>query len=255
MNSLAEFRAARLAALTAEDGWLNLTDRVELAPGVHSVGSAPGHDVELSVGPPHLGTLTITADHQARLAVPGGPEQDFRPHPDAFPRLRIAGLLLELHVVEGAPALRVRDLSAPARTRFPGLRHFPDDPAWIIRADWRALPAPQTTAIGMKGGRSDSVTITHRATFRHDGQTFALTPTHLKAGKPMFVFRDATAGHETYAACRFLFGEDAGGGQITLDFNRAHNPPCAFTDLAICPLPPPGNILPFAIRAGEMLPL
>jgi uncharacterized protein (DUF1684 family) len=69
----------------------------------------------------------------------------------------------------------------------------------------------------------------------------------------MFVFRDATAG-ETYPACRFLIGEDVRDGEITLDFNRAFTPPCGFTDHAICPLPPPGNILPFRIEAGELAP-
>jgi uncharacterized protein (DUF1684 family) len=70
----------------------------------------------------------------------------------------------------------------------------------------------------------------------------------------MFVIRDKTSGRETYAASRFLIGEDVTDTTITLDFNRAHNPPCAFTEFAICPLPPRENILPFALRAGEMAP-
>jgi uncharacterized protein (DUF1684 family) len=105
----------------------------------------------------------------------------------------------------------------------------------------------------MKDGSSAAVTLTHRASFSHQGKTVTLTPTHWKSGQPMFVFRDATAG-ETYPACRFLMGEDAGNGEITLDFNRAFTPPCGFTDYAICPLPPPGNILPFRIAAGELAP-
>jgi uncharacterized protein (DUF1684 family) len=105
----------------------------------------------------------------------------------------------------------------------------------------------------MKDGSTAAVTLTHRATFQHQGKTVTLTPTHWKSGKPMFVFRDRTAG-ETYPACRFLFGEDPTESGITLDFNRAISPPCAFTDFAICPLPPPGNILPFRIEAGELAP-
>jgi uncharacterized protein (DUF1684 family) len=105
----------------------------------------------------------------------------------------------------------------------------------------------------MKGGSAAAVTITHRASFTHAGQTVSLTPTHWKSGKPMFVFRDATAG-ETYAAGRFLIGEDIEGDEITLDFNRAFTPPCGFTEFAICPLPPPGNVLAFRIEAGEKAP-
>jgi uncharacterized protein (DUF1684 family) len=41
---------------------------------------------------------------------------------------------------------------------------------------------------------------------------------------------------------------------VVLDFNRAANLPCAYTDLATCPLPPPENRLPVAIEAGEKIP-
>ena len=78
-----------------------------------------------------------------------------------------------------------------------------------------------------------------------------LLATQRKSSLPMFVIRDATSGRETYAAARFLIGQDMTASAITLDFNKAYNPPCAFTDFAICPLPPRENILPFAVRAGE----
>ena len=159
------------------------------------------------------------------------------------PMLRVAGLLLELHTVEGQPALRVRDLGLP---RAVTLSSYPFDPAWVINAKWEALAAPQAQLVDQKGAGTTEVTLTHRAHFTHDGQDV----THWKAGKPMFVIRDATAGSETYAASRFLIGDPA-GDTITLDFNRAHNPPCAFTDFAICPLPPRENRLSFPIRAGE----
>ena len=143
----------------------------------------------------------------------------------------------------------MRDLT---QTPSADLRYYPDDPAWTIRAKWESL-APEAAEITMKDGSTAAVTVTHRATFQHQGKTITLTPTHWKSGKPMFVFRDKTAG-ETYPACRFLFGEDPTETEITLDFNRAFSPPCAFTDFAICPLPPPGNILPFRIEAGELAP-
>jgi uncharacterized protein (DUF1684 family) len=246
MLPLSDWRAARLAALKAPDGWLNLIARIELAAGGHEVGSA--QEVRLPSGPDHLGTLEITTAG-ATFARPGQTPEPFQPVPDAFPQLRVDPFLLELHTVDGQPALRVRDL-----TQHPtiALRHFPDDPNWTLRAHWESF-APQVSEVAMKGGTSAAVTLTHRASFVHQGRTVTLTPTHWKSGKPMFVFRDATAG-ETYPACRFLFGEDMTDSEITLDFNRAISPPCAFTDLAICPLPPPGNVLPFRIEAGELAP-
>lgn len=246
MLPLVDYRAARLAALTAPDGWLNLVARIELAPGRHLVGAA--QEVGLPSGPDLLGTLDLT-ETGATFSRPGQAAQPFQPVPDAFPQLRVDPFLLEIHTVDGIPALRVRDLTM---TPLVNLRFYPDASAWNVRAKWESF-APQVSEVAMKDGSTAAVTLTHRATFQHLGQTVTLTPTHWKAGKPMFVFRDATAG-ETYPACRFLFGEDASDTEITLDFNRAISPPCAFTDFAICPLPPPGNILPFRIEAGELAP-
>lgn len=253
-DDLAAWRAERLAALLADDGWLNLVDRIDLArPCDVSVGSDAGNDLVLSAGPAHLGRLVLDAEGRGILRVDGA-HLPFLPVPDAFPRLVHAGLLLEIHSVEGEAALRVRDLSSTSRARFPGLRHFTTDPAWVIRAEWVALDAPATLTLGMINGAADQVRLTHVARFTHGGQAVSLLPTHVKGGKPMFVFRDQTSRDKTYGASRFLFGADIADGKITLDFNRAINPPCAFSDLAVCPLPPPQNILPFRIEAGELRP-
>ena len=244
MISFIDWKAERSAALLAEDGWLNLTDRVEIPTGPQKLGRTADNDLVLSVGPDHLGVLTATAQ-KASLQVAG---QDFPFEAQGGnPMLRVAGLLLELHTVEGQPALRVRDLGLP---RAVTLSSYPFDPAWVINAKWEALATPQAQLVDQKGAGTTEVTLTHRAHFTHDGQDVTLLATHWKAGKPMFVIRDTTAGSETYAASRFLIGDPV-GETITLDFNRAHNPPCAVTDFAICPLPPRENRLSFPIRAGE----
>lgn len=246
------WQAARLAALAAPDGWLNLIDRIELSPGAWSVGAAADNDLRLSAGPDHLGRLTI-GQEGAHLADPEGQTRAFQPRPGAGPQLAVANLILEIHTVDGQPALRVRQVDHPARLSPPAIPAFPFDPAWRIEADWQALTAPQARDIDMVGGHGAQVEITHLARFAHDGAEVGLLPTHWKDGKPMFVIRDATSGRETYGASRFLIGEVA-GDRVLLDFNRLHNPPCAFTEHAICPLPPPENRLAFAIRAGEMAP-
>jgi hypothetical protein len=71
----------------------------------------------------------------------------------------------------------------------------------------------------------------------------------------LVLFTDATSGITTYVANRALsVGAPDTSGQVTLDFNRATNLPCAYTDFATCPLPPPENRLPVAIEAGEKIP-
>jgi uncharacterized protein (DUF1684 family) len=100
--------------------------------------------------------------------------------------------------------------------------------------------------------------VKHRAVFSVNGESVSLLPMSVGDDEVFFVFRDRTSGRETYGAGRFLkadpvpdIGKGAGGGKIRLDFNRAYNPPCAFTPFATCPLPPPENWLPFPIAAGE----
>jgi uncharacterized protein (DUF1684 family) len=68
-----------------------------------------------------------------------------------------------------------------------------------------------------------------------------------------FVFRDATAGESTYGGGRFIDIEKRpeNGARFILDFNRAYNPPCAFSKYTTCPLPPPQNVLKIRIEAGE----
>ncbi|MNY79555.1 hypothetical protein D3C86_2202340 [compost metagenome] len=68
------------------------------------------------------------------------------------------------------------------------------------------------------------------------------------------LFTDATSGKTTYAANRSLTVAPAADGTARLDFNRAVNLPCAYTDLATCPLPPAENRLAVAIEAGEQIP-
>lgn len=250
------WKAGRLAALLADDGWLNVTDRLDVEPGVWSVGRAEENDLVISVGPAHLGHLSLSDEGDAGFTPDGSGEPlPFLPVPDASPQVRTGGLILELTVLEGSHALRVRDRDPSTRAGFPGLSYFPPDPSWRITALWETLETPKEFTIDMVNGVATHVTLTHRAAFAHGGRTYGLLPTHVKSGKPMFVIRDLTSGTETYGASRFLYGEEAGEGHIVLDFNKAFNPPCAFTDFAICPLPPRENILPFRVEAGEMRPL
>ena len=74
-------------------------------------------------------------------------------------------------------------------------------------------------------------------------------------GSLFALFTDATSGLTTYPANRSLaIAAPAEDGTVVLDFNRATNLPCAYTEFATCPLPPAGNRLDIAVEAGEKLP-
>lgn len=64
-------------------------------------------------------------------------------------------------------------------------------------------------------------------------------------------FRDASSGRSTYGAGRYLDIEPNADGTVTIDFNLAYNPFCAYNDAYSCPLPPVENWLAVPIEAGE----
>jgi uncharacterized protein (DUF1684 family) len=92
------------------------------------------------------------------------------------------------------------------------------------------------------------------ATFAWAGQEIRLEGVLEEPGAEQlfFIVRDQTSGKETYPAGRFLYADLPKQGKIVLDFNKAYNPPCAFTAYATCPLPPPQNWMPVRIEAGEL---
>jgi hypothetical protein len=91
--------------------------------------------------------------------------------------------------------------------------------------------------------------------FEVDGTPVSLTAFGGADGALLVLFTDATSGVTTYGANRSLaVGAPDEDGRVVLDFNRATNLPCAYTDLATCPLPPAENRLPLAVEAGEKIP-
>ncbi|KAB0676452.1 DUF1684 domain-containing protein [Aureimonas leprariae] len=255
VHDFENWKIRRREALTAPDGWLNIIGRYPLQDGVASLGSAGDNDIVLPAGPAHVGRLEQTsADRVAFVPAGGGERLTLALSKTKPPRFTAGDLLLEVTTLNGENALRVRHTASQAPGRLAALDYFPFDPSWRIVAEWRAFETPRQLTIDTSKAIRTEVAATHRATFERDGRHFELLATHGTPQAPQFVIRDGTAGTETYPAARFMFGEDVTADTVVLDFNRAINPPCAFTDFAVCPLPPPQNILPIRIEAGEKKP-
>ena len=247
----AQWRDKRLANLKAADGWLNIIGRYWLEDGNARVGSAADNDIVLSAGPARVGTLT--QDEKGVLYTPADGSAPIQLSLDKAkpPRFQCGSLLLEVTSLNGENALRVRDTESPVPATLKSIDSFPLDPSWRIVADWVALDAPQGMTVDTTKSIATDVQVTHKAVFTRDGQKFELLATHGTAEAPQFVLRDLTSRDSTYPASRFLYGEQVTDTSIVLDFNKAINPPCAFTEHAVCPLPPPENVLPIRIEAGE----
>ncbi len=120
-------------------------------------------------------------------------------------------------------------------------------------ARWEAYDQPKTIPIVNVLGDASQEKSSGRARFRIDDKEYTLEPVD-QGGKLFFNFRDETSGKESYGAGRFLYADRPADGSVILDFNKAVNPPCAFTAFATCPLPPSQNNLRARIEAGEMAP-
>ena len=265
-HEIEQWRAKRTANLTAPTGWLSLIGLEWLQEGANRIGSASDNDIVLKAGPAHLGVVTQGKDGALHIVLDekSGATIDGK-------QVREAGLSDDMHAGEATPttvafgsasfyvidregrkALRVKDSNAETRKHFLGIDYFPIDPSWRVVADWVPFDPPHKLEIGSVIGTIDKVDVPGKAVFQRDGHTFELLPYQEEPGGELFfVLADRTSGKETYGAARFLYAALPKDGKVVLDFNKAYNPPCAFTPFATCPLAPPENRLDVAVTAGE----
>jgi uncharacterized protein len=165
--------------------------------------------------------------------------------------------VLEIAKRGGHDILRPRHPDNPLRARFRGTPAYEPDPRWVVPGRYVPFDEPRPTTVGAAvDGLLHVYDAPGRVEFELDEQPLALTAFPGKEpGSLMVLFTDATSGVTTYAAHRSLsLGVPDPDGSVTLDFTRAANLPCAYTDLATCPLPPAENRLPVAVEADERIP-
>jgi uncharacterized protein (DUF1684 family) len=148
--------------------------------------------------------------------------------------------------------LRVRHLNSRARREFKGLHWFPIRKSLRVVATFTPFEKPREMTIVNVLGDELKMTNPGLLTFTLNGRTYQLKPVVENDHELFIIFRDRTAGKSTYPAGRFLYTDLPKEGKVILDFNKAENPPCAFTKFATCPLPPRQNFLPIKIEAGEL---
>lgn len=148
----------------------------------------------------------------------------------------------------------------PGQSLLAGYRGTPSyapDPEYSVTGIFVPFGQPRRTTVGAAvEGIQHVYEAPGELRFRLGGEDLVLTAFNGHApGTLSVLFTDATSGRATYAANRSLSVAAPGpDGTVTLDFNRAVNLPCAYTDLATCPLPPAENRLPVAVEAGEQIP-
>lgn len=259
-RSIAEWRAAREARLKSDTGWLTVAGLVWLEKSTNTIGSAPSSDVVLpSSVPASVGTITMKGKAVEFTAASGvTPTSDGKPvrrillEPDET-EVTIGPVTFLVIERAGRLGVRIRDKNAPARKRFSGLEWYPIDPKWRVRARLVPPSTPRRQPIPTILGDQIEMESAGQLVFTLDGRELRLEALFdSDERKELFVmFKDRTNGDETYGAGRYMYLALPVDGYVDLDFNKAYNPPCAFTDFATCPLPPSRNWLPIPVPAGE----
>ncbi len=260
------WRAQRRAELTSDTGWLTLAGLFWLKEGSNSFGSGPGNDLILSNAAldETAGTFQV-AGHDVRfVAHPGarvlldGAAVDsvaLRSDAGGEPTVLASGSL-RFFVIErgGKLGVRVRDLNNPRRVEFHGLQYFPISTKWVLMARFVPYPPDKRIRIVNILGMEEEAVSPGALEFTQNGREWRLDTVLEQVGdQQLFImFADTTSGRETYGGGRFLYIPLPMGGRAVVDFNKAHNPPCALNDFATCPLPPPQNRLQLRIDAGEL---
>jgi uncharacterized protein len=257
-------REQRVTSLTSETGWLTLAGLFWLKPGSNYFGRDDSKQLVLSQsGSGNIGTFDLqgTAVHFTAIADSGvtladQPVTQLDLATDASDKPTILALdSLRFFAIEraGQFGIRVRDIEHPARKNFTGLSYFPISTDWRIDARYEKYVPSKHVAIVNILGMTEQMEAPGAFVFAKDGQTWRIdamleSPTDTQL---FMMFADATSGRDTYGAGRYLYVPKPDSAQVWLDFNQAFNPPCAFTEFATCPLPPPQNRLALAITAGE----
>lgn len=144
-------------------------------------------------------------------------------------------------------------LTDEQKADFTGLSYFPDNPDLVVTTRLEPVEDTEPFSVPTSTGQEVVYQRVGAISFNVDGQAVSLTLLSSGDGGLFLPFRDATSGKETYGAGRYIDLHEHGhvGQEITVDFNLAYNPYCAYNDAWSCPLPPPDNWLSVPIRAGE----
>jgi uncharacterized protein len=255
-----EWRKRREAALKADWGWLTVSGLFWLKEGANTIGSAPGSDILLPAGAPErFGTLRLVGSKaefttdDSNVLLNGKPvrKSEIR-HADSGAADVLSSGHFQLLLLKRGDrfALRLKDNESEARKEFKGLNWFPIEEQWKVQGKLTRFPSPTTLVFDTAVGVKEELESPGIVEFSYGGQVYKLQAAK-EGDRLFFVIRDKTSGRSTYGASRFLYASLRDDGTVELDFNKAQNPPCAFTPYATCPLPPPQNRLPLAITAGE----
>jgi len=261
----AKWQQQRRAELLKPDGWTSLVGLHWLELKSHYIGSGGGSGIRLAKGPERMGLVQqdgertwFTPERGAALTVD---EMPLTRRIELKDESSDAPLVIGFDEGKGRlsliqrgqrRALRIKHADAPSRLQFTRLQYWPAEPSWQVQGHFLPHPPGRTIAIADIVGTISETPNPGSVEFAKDGQTYRIEALAAADGGLFLILADRTSGHGSYPAGRFIDAPAPDSeSKVLVDFNRAYNPPCAFTAFATCPLPPPENRIDLAITAGE----
>lgn len=267
INSINKWHEERETLLRRENGWLALSGLFWLRKGTNLVGSDPGADILLPQRAPlKLGTFefdgnstTLNIDADVPVEVNGNvtrsalldTDEDDIPSFITFDDMRMVVVRRSKGV-----GIRVWDNTREERRSFPPREWFPINEEYRIPATYIRYEPPRVVKMPDILGAVQDQPMHGYVTFECQGQKHELAVTEEPDRRLFIQFMDMTNGNSTYPSGRYYYSDPyEEGKEFFVDFNKAYNLPCAFTDYATCTFPPQENHLNIRIEAGETYPM
>ena len=262
IQSVERWRHEHVKEIAGDSGWLTVAGLFWLKEGINTIGAGNSYDIELTPNFKHgkfgeidfhngVATLKVAAGVDARAA--GKPVSEIDLISDIDQKQTVIEIGSQSFYVikrEDRYGVRLKDKANRARKEFRGLRWFPVKRAYRVTAAFEAFAEPKEVLIANVLGGNFKMKSPGVLRFKIRGREFTLQPVD-EDGRLFIIFRDLSSKTTTYGSGRFLYADKPVNGKVILDFNKAENPSCAFTQFATCPLPPKQNRMDIVINAGE----
>jgi len=263
-SEIESWHQQRITELKGAEGWLNLAGLFWLKEGINTFGSDESNDIVFPRDKiaAKAGFFMVKSGTVQMNVLPGVEILDSGIavkakvifHPDSVKNSLLCHGSLQWFIIkrDDQVGIRLRDLESKAVEEFAGIERYQVNPAWKVSAKVEIPKTQRRISITNVLGQTTEQLSPGTLLFSLDGKEYHLDA--LEGGKDelFIIFGDRTNEKETYPAGRYMYIKTPDENGITeIDFNKAYNPPCAFTSFATCPLPPAQNILPISVLAGE----
>ena len=263
VNNVLKWRQELDTNLRRENGWLALAGLFWLRKGENIIGSATNSDILLPArAPQRLGTFefdgnNVTLSVEANLPVEVNgmatktalldADQEDVPSFITFNEMRMVVVRRSKGV-----GIRLWDNTREERRNFPTRKWYPVKEELRVLATYTRYETPRVVKMPDILGAILDERMEGFVTFKLNGKKHELIVSELPDHRLWVQFMDGTNGNPTYPSGRYHYTDAHEDGKVFIDFNKAYNPPCAFTDYATCTFPPQENHLKVPVEAGEI---